>query len=56
LEKEFVPVSDEEPGSDDDGRGSEQSDIESEDSSLSEDDGKNWKEAVKEQHKQIRYI
>ena len=53
LEKEFVPVSDDE--SDSDGRGSEQSDIESEDdSSLSEDDGKDWKTAVKEQHKQIR--
>ena len=58
LEKEFVPVSDAESDSDDDnnGRGSEQSDLESEGSSLSEDDGKDWKQAVKEQHKQIRFV
>ena len=49
-----MPVPDDE--SDSDGRRSEESDIESEDdSSLSEDDGKDWKAAVKEQHKQIRF-
>jgi hypothetical protein len=55
LEKNFAPVSDGESESDDeDDRGSEQSDIESEDSSMSEDDGKDWKQAIKQEHKLIR--
>ncbi len=56
LEKEFVRVSDDESGSDNDAdRTSDQSDLESENSSLSEDDGKDWKKALKEEHKQIRF-
>ncbi len=57
LEKEFVRVSDDESGSDNEAdRTSDQSDLESENSSLSEDDGKDWKKALKEEHKQIRFV
>jgi hypothetical protein len=56
LEKEFVPISDGESDMEDDDRGSGQSDLDSENSSLSEDDGKDWKKALKDEHKKIRYL